>query len=175
MRPNKHPLFDLIVKEHREIKKVAYELESNAELKSLLLEKLCAHHAVEENVLFSQLSKHPQIGEGGPMCTYFFDAQITSPPILRAESLTGMPLTVPPELSELWNSQSPLKIPTGEHLALQHTLNFCSAKNFSETSNLFKQLMEDNFKKEEECLFHVCSRLLNEGQLDKIYENWTKY
>jgi len=175
MNSYKHPLFVLITEEHLEIKKMAHDLTSDIELKSKLLEKLRAHHNMEEKALFSQLAKHPQICEGGPMCTYFFDAQITSPPILQAESITGTPLTVPSELSELWNNQSPLKIPAGEHLALQHILNFSSSETLAKNLNLFIQLMESNFQKEEECLFHVCSRLLEEGELDKIYGIWTKH
>lgn len=175
MSLNRHPLFALITEEHREIKKIAYDLKSDIELKSKLLEKIRVHHIMEEKALFSQLAKHPQICEGGPMCTYFFDAQITSPPILQAESITGTPITVPPELSELWNNQSPLKIPAGEHLALQHILNFSSSETLVKNLNLFIQMMESNFQKEEECLFHVCSRLLEERELDKIYGIWTTH
>lgn len=169
-----HPLFTLIKEEHLAILKMAAELEAHMELKPVLSEKLHHHHANEETLLFPKLNAHPQICMGGPMCSYFFDDQITSPPIAKAQDITKLSIETPAHLEDLWHTHSPLRIPAGEHLALKHLLDCCSPDLFLKNLNAFIKIMKGNFQKEEQCLFHVCCQLLNKDALDTIYTEWAR-
>lgn len=170
----KHPLFALIKEEHSEIRNIVSRLNGDSGLKPLLLTKIQKHHNKEETLLFPKLDAHPQICMGGPMCTYFFDDQITSPPLARAEHIVGTPVSIPSHLKELWDHHSPVRIPTGEHLALQHILENCATDGLLKNLNAFVQIMSANFQKEEECLFHVCVSLLSPDDLNEIYDQWNR-
>jgi hypothetical protein len=168
----KHPLFGLLKKEHLNIKEQCYQYQNNDESRKLLSEMLRKHHQKEEQLLFYPLSTHPQISEGGPMCTYFFDSQIISPPLQTAQKITGSAPTIPDSLSYLWSQKSPLRIPSAEHISLQHIIQYCETNELNKNMSAFIDILLNNFKKEEECLFHVCIRLLKPEKLDEIYSDW---
>lgn len=169
-----HPLFFAIKEEHQLIQAMASQLKVSIEENlHLLVEALHKHHRKEEMLLFAALNTKPQISEGGPMCTYFFDAQITSPPLATAEQLTRRTPEIPQELNFLWIHKSPLRIPTSEHLALQHILKYSDFEHLKKNLSLFLEIITSNIRKEEDCLFHVCCRLLNKDELDRIHQSWS--
>ena len=166
-----HPLFKLIRAEHLSLFEMATAPTESLSI-SELSKKMTEHHHNEEQYLFSLLNTKARVCEGGPMCTYFFDAHITSPPLKIAEDLTKIAPIIPHSMNEFWTNKSPLRIPSSEHIALKHILEFSVGENLQKNFNTFQEILRNNIKKEEECLFHICSRLLTKTELDTLYDSW---
>jgi len=54
----------------------------------LFLEKY--HHEFEEVYLFKEASKNKKIKHGGPICTYYYDIQMSNKPLLKVYQELGI-------------------------------------------------------------------------------------
>ncbi len=140
-----------------------------------LLEGLNKHHASEMEKIFSRMQNDPRLPQGGPMCTFFFDARMTFQPLriveeILAELKVPFESPIPIELKEYFDKNSPLTIPLEEHIAqkliVQTLLGLTDLKNrhnfrpVTKAISFLQDVSNSNFAKEERCLFEFARQLL---------------
>ena len=174
-----HPLFVKIRSEHKEIWEIAQNLLSDPYMGNQLLQKLKGHHLKEERFIFRQIKDHPRLSEGGPMCTYFYDEQIHSPPLSIAKDLLGEEILWRDDQQDLVKTSSPLLIPLGEHRAIISLLSFLINRQGDEklrakVNRELLRILKSNIQKEENCFFKVCIKLLGYDGLNQADQDWQK-
>jgi len=180
-----HPLFLQIKKEHTALRELLVTLTPQidmAELKHLLDHYELLHHKKEEELIFKPLLDHPLLGEGGPLCVYYFDEQVVAPPRQAVQSLTGQEVKWLSHQKEFQNKHTPLAVPVDEHRSTYSLIQYY-LDHFSELSlekknailALYKRIQFSHMEKEENCFFHVMIRLLSDQELDEIWHKWQNY
>jgi hemerythrin-like domain-containing protein len=137
------------------------------------------HHAQEELLLFQRIYNHPKIGEGGPLCTLYFDFHMSDNPIEHAKRLSKQTPVVEAHQKILYESGSPVRIPLDEHRAGKEVLRYLLAEwaHLSEAEKTacmttYQQIQSQHILKEESCFFHLCLRLFSEDELKLLSEQW---
>lgn len=144
------------------------------------------HHQKEELYIFEIIKNDPRIKAGGPLCTYYFDAQLAHPPldtvIKLVKDLTGYSLS--PEWSslmkEIRDRNLPLLIPGEDHESgriLLRAAKLIHTENKSESINLklekifqlYWEIQQNHFQKEENCFFPMCLSILKAAQWADTY------
>lgn len=183
-----HPLFKLLIQEQKDIAQILDQVSSStheAQLidlaKNLWETAELGHHHREEVYLFEAIYLKPKIKEGGPMCTLYFDCHINERVRENVERVVQHPVSETPDQTRMIQSQSPIIIPLEEHRSgkdlLQHILDKGTATPFDELKKwmfLYKKIQTDHFKKEQNCMYPMCTGLLTQDEADRIYEKWTK-
>jgi len=184
------PLFEQIKAEHRKILRQLELLpapENSKEHIAFLWDFAeVAHHEKEEILLFSEVFKVARHREGGPMCSYFFDSQMNNPPeekvarlLKKLAPLTAIDVPIEPHQKEVFDANSPIKIPINEHRSGKALLRYCQLhldeepfEKIAACLELYKEIQIAHINKEETCFFHMCSTILNPETLEKIHRSW---
>ncbi len=194
IRLKDHPLFAQIIGEHEIILRRLDRLptiDGVVEYVNFLFEFAeQGHHRQEELLLFSEVFKFARHREGGPMCTYFFDAQMASPPEERVKALLtqlapqiSLEMKMDPHHQEVFAANSPVKIPINEHRSGKALLEFCRAhlsqlpgsfEMILRCLELYREIQVSHIKKEETCFFHMCVAVLPSTELDRIGDVWMR-
>ena len=141
------------------------------------------HHQKEEEFLFAAVAGVPELRSGGPQCTYYFEFHMSQPALKSAVALSKKVLgqeLIPhwtDKMKEFRAQNLPLIIPCEDHEAGRLLLRLARAlineKNsdpakMQEIFSSYLELQNDHFKKEETCLFVMCSQLLSDADWDPI-------
>jgi len=181
----KHPLFQIIQKEHEKIVEVLQACKTTTERKNILdwliLETEDKHHRKEETFLFSALLPKKNLSQGGPYCVLYFDEHLQNRPADLAKEITGKDLEWLERQKTFKDQKSPLDIPLEEHQTLHSLLHFMKSPQAQADENKFnrifeeyQQLLERHITKEERCFFRVCEMLLSPLELTSIAELWVR-
>lgn len=189
------PFTQHLCDEHREIEKLLALLRSGLLVEDLreinapevlrLLSSLeflveTVHHAKEELLLFPAMDQAGWL-QGGPNCTLFMGLRIDWNPVgaIQALAKTQHPPIAPishrPEVTGLFEKNSPLTIPIEEHEAGHQALQMILTEISALQSNRpvdpdrlyvlvrsYLTLMEFHIRKEEQCLFIGVDEQLSE-------------
>lgn len=180
---NEHKLFALIRQEHaaglEKINHATTTIEKMELLLWLWFEIENSLHQKEELYLFSELLNRSGLSEGGPYCVLYFDEHITNRPQQQAMKITQQEPTWSKHQIQFKMKQSPLDIPLEEHRSMRSILEYLIAhrdtlkeEQFHDAFDAYAKLYRHHTKKEEQCLFCVCHRLLSNDDLDLVYEKW---
>lgn len=137
------------------------------------------HHDQEERLIFQALYNHPKIGEGGPLCTLYFDFHMADNPMHKAEILSKQTPVLEEHHKAFYNTGSPVRVPLEEHRGgkevlryLLHNWSGLSEKEKLNCMNTYKDIQTQHILKEETCFFHLCLRLLSEDELNHLADSW---
>lgn len=180
-----HPLFLAIRKEHEELRTILQSLSPETplnEIENLLWNYEYLHHKKEEELIFKMLIDNPLLCEGGPMCVYYYDEQVVSPPREAVKKLIGQEVQWLSHQSEFQKKHTPLAVPIDEHRSTYSLLHYY-LKSFQELSpeqkleilKLYKRLQISHLEKEENCFFHVMTRLMNDQTLNGLWQKWQSF
>lgn len=178
-----HPLFARIQEEHEACRRQIEAAKSIVQKKSLLLWLRAAdedHHRREEIHLFTRLLGKPRLREGGPYCVFYFDEHICNPPRDLALKITGSPPLWLPEQEIFHQNTSPLDIPVEEHRTLRALLDYLISEQEKMSDSAFQTIFQTyvdvllrHMTKEERCFFKLCQQVLEEKELDEIWQDWS--
>ena len=149
------------------------------------------HHEKEELYIFEAIKDREELKSGGPNCTYYFDSYIHSPHLKLAthlaKEITGE--LIEPSWSkhvlEYRNKNLPLVIPSEDHeagrillKAIRHETRkeFVSQNNVNKLFQIYIELQNLHFQKEENCFIPMCMQMLPPSfwenqinQMDSLY------
>lgn len=143
--------------------------------------------SIEEQVLFSKISKKAEIKSGGPLCMLYYEQQQNSPPIVRAESICGRKIenpsvkTVAVEQREFFRMNSPVCIPITDHIACNSILKKASEilatptttatqRDLDLLATIYLDILKNNFEKKDNCLLPMCQNLLSADEMAKYQQ-----
>lgn len=178
-----HPLFSTILHEHTCIRNSILEALTTEHRKRLLdwlwEEVEEGNHFREEAKLFRAVLGHPNLQEGGPFCSLYFDEHLSRPPREIARKMTGQDLVWLDRQAMFKDTRTSLDIPLEEHRAahvmlgyLRARRDFLSEDQFNKDFETYKSLLFRHMEKEERCFFRMCGTLLTEQQLDSVLAAW---
>ncbi len=145
---------------------------------------LADHHKAETERLFSLLKGLPQMNQGGPFCSYFFEFFMTNRPLARIENLIaqhrGQIIKILPaaEIEDYFSTGSLLTVPLEEHMASE---TLCSEillslqENPTTTSpwigealQTLRDIVHSNLQKEESCLWVAAQYALGPSTIENL-------
>ena len=145
------------------------------------------HHEKEELFLFPALGECADLREGGPKCVFFMSFYVANNPLDSAKkriaeyNLKTESITHRENIEKLIAMNSPLSILISEHDA-GHLLTAAISEMFTKCKQDFEAnkwalifllsdymtLIELHQRKEDECLFLVCEKLLPQAKLMEL-------
>lgn len=142
------------------------------------------HNLKEELFLFRAMSGKAAIQAGGPLCMLYFDMYLANHPLDRSAAACGKkrthpdPKNVPAHLRTFFEENTPVCIPTTDHLAateltsrakeiLSGEQNENALRELRFLASVYIDLMKGHFEKENNCLLPMCHSILSVDDLDE--------
>lgn len=176
-----HPLFLNLKRDHDKIRsklKDASTVQSQRNLLDWLWKEVeVSLHRQEEILLYPLLEGKPQLAEGGPYCTLYYDHHLNHPPAKEAQKITGKEVGWEPHQEHFRELQTSLLIPLEEHRSLHAILKHLRESPLPDSSfqmafEAYRSLLDLHLTKEERCFFRVCQSLLTKAELDTLLAKW---
>jgi hemerythrin-like domain-containing protein len=147
------------------------------------------HNLKEELVLFPAMSSKAAIQAGGPLCMLYFDLHMANHPLDRSAAACGKkrtqpgPTNVPAHLRTFFEENTPVCIPTTDHLAaaeltlraneiLSGEQNENALRELKFLADVYVDLMKGHFEKENNCLLPMCHSILSVDDLNECARRW---
>lgn len=147
-----------------------------------------------ERFLFRAIFSKAGIQSGGPMCMLYFDQHLSNRSLDRAAKFCARrrfqpaPSNVPEHIQEFYTINSPVCIPLEDHFACREILakaeellrevdNESNQRELQFLTNVYFDIVKNNFEKEDNCLLLMCQDLLSPQELTAWAEKaaqWTR-
>lgn len=145
------------------------------------------HHGKEERILFPLVHSLGLIKSGGPRCMFFFPIFLQDKYLEKAKKEISnykniVPYVIKEHLKSIYDDKSPLVIPLEDHEVGYYLIQLMdqeikkkilekdkwSPKSFFRFFSLYLDMIYMHIRKEDECLFMVLKKSLNNKQKSEI-------